>query len=56
MDAPRPDALAAALRRGEPAIVARIGDGMLRLDARTLRDEQLPVVAERVASALRSGY
>jgi L-seryl-tRNA(Ser) seleniumtransferase len=56
VDAPRPDALAAALRRGNPAIVARIGDGMLRLDARTLRDEQLPVVAEQVASALRSGY
>ena len=43
------DALAAALRRGEPPVVARIQDGALLLDVRTLADSEV----EEVAAALR---
>jgi L-seryl-tRNA(Ser) seleniumtransferase len=53
---PRPDALAAALRHGDPPIVARVVRGALRLDPRTLRDDDLPVVARQVAAALRKEY
>jgi L-seryl-tRNA(Ser) seleniumtransferase len=37
---PRPDLLAAGLRRGEPAIVGRVEDGRLLLDLRTIAPEQ----------------
>ncbi len=40
-----PDQLDALLRRGEPPVVARISDGRLLLDVRTLRDDELPFVA-----------
>jgi L-seryl-tRNA(Ser) seleniumtransferase len=33
---PSPDALAAALRRGDPPVVGRILDGQLLLDPRTV--------------------
>jgi L-seryl-tRNA(Ser) seleniumtransferase len=43
------DDLAAALRRGDPAVVARVQDGALLLDVRTLADAEV----EEVAAALR---
>jgi L-seryl-tRNA(Ser) seleniumtransferase len=48
LDAASPDALAAALRAGEPAVVGRIEGGRLLLDPRTLADDEL----ERVAAAV----
>lgn len=44
--------LARRLRLGEPAVVARISDGALVLDPRTLAEEDLPRVASRVIDAL----
>jgi L-seryl-tRNA(Ser) seleniumtransferase len=49
---PRPDAVARALRTGEPAVMARIEDGALVLDLRTVADDQSEVLARRVASAI----
>jgi L-seryl-tRNA(Ser) seleniumtransferase len=43
------DDLAAALRRGDPPVVARVQDGALLLDVRTLADAEV----EEVAAALR---
>jgi L-seryl-tRNA(Ser) seleniumtransferase len=40
LDAPKPDELARALRLGEPAVVARIADGRLLLDVRTVLEQQ----------------
>jgi L-seryl-tRNA(Ser) seleniumtransferase len=45
-----PDALAAALRRGDPAVVGRIRDARLLLDPRTLSDAE----AEAAGAALRA--
>ena len=42
-----------ALRRGDPAVLARIGKGLLRLDMRTLREEDLPVLADRIVRLLQ---
>jgi L-seryl-tRNA(Ser) seleniumtransferase len=47
-----PDALAAALRAGDPAVVARIRHGRVILDPRTLADEELDAAAAAVAAAL----
>ena len=47
---PQTDALAAALRASEPPIIARIRDGALLLDPRTLTDEE----AQQVAGATRT--
>ena len=44
------DALAAALRAGDPAVVGRIHDGRLLLDPRTLTDDE----AREVARAVRA--
>ncbi|HKE35879.1 MAG TPA: hypothetical protein VKB39_00505, partial [Candidatus Baltobacteraceae bacterium] len=38
--APKPDAVAATLRRNDPAIVARIEDGRLLFDLRTIAPEE----------------
>jgi L-seryl-tRNA(Ser) seleniumtransferase len=46
-----PEPLARALRLGDPAVVARIADGRLLLDPRTLRDDEVEVVASAVATA-----
>jgi L-seryl-tRNA(Ser) seleniumtransferase len=43
------DALATALRRGEPPIVARVRDGALWLDPRTLDDEEVRLVGAALA-------
>jgi L-seryl-tRNA(Ser) seleniumtransferase len=45
-----PDALAAALRRGDPAVVGRIRDARLLLDPRTLSDAE----ADAAAAAVRA--
>jgi L-seryl-tRNA(Ser) seleniumtransferase len=44
-------AFASALRRGEPPVVARIEDGRLLLDPRTLTDTELALVAGAVREA-----
>ncbi|MEQ1507259.1 MAG: hypothetical protein ABMB14_33835 [Myxococcota bacterium] len=43
------DAAARALRVGSPAVVARIEDGALLFDARTVDDDRIEVLADRVA-------
>jgi L-seryl-tRNA(Ser) seleniumtransferase len=40
--------LAAELREGDPAILARVHEGALLFDVRTLEDEELPLIAERL--------
>jgi L-seryl-tRNA(Ser) seleniumtransferase len=49
-----PDALAARLRRGDPAIVARVQDGAVLLDPRTIADVELEFVVRGVGAALRA--
>jgi L-seryl-tRNA(Ser) seleniumtransferase len=49
-----PDALAARLRAADPPVVARIQDGRLLLDPRTLAEEDIDIVAAAVRAA-RSG-
>jgi L-seryl-tRNA(Ser) seleniumtransferase len=48
-----PDGLALRLRVGDPAVVARVGDGRLLLDPRTLREEDLATVGAALLQALR---
>ncbi|MFN8133288.1 MAG: L-seryl-tRNA(Sec) selenium transferase [Solirubrobacteraceae bacterium] len=48
------DALAAALRLGDPAVVGRIAGGRLVLDPRTLTDAEADAVGGRVGAALRT--
>jgi L-seryl-tRNA(Ser) seleniumtransferase len=48
---PDPDALAAALRRGVPPVAARIADGRLLLDPRTVLPESDAALLTAVASA-----
>ena len=50
---PRPDAAARALRTGDPAVVARLEDGALILDLRTVSDDWIDVLAAKVASVVR---
>jgi L-seryl-tRNA(Ser) seleniumtransferase len=47
------DALAAALRAGDPAVIGRIEGGRVLLDPRTLAREELDAAAEAVAAARR---
>ncbi len=51
-DGSGPDALASRLRSGDPAIVARVVDGALVLDARTVLDGEDEVLLEGVVAAL----
>ncbi len=46
-------ALEAALRAGEPALIARLKDDALLLDPRTLLDDEIAGAARRVAAALQ---
>ena len=46
------DALALRLRLGDPAVIARVADGAVLLDPRTLADEALAVVGAAVRRAL----
>jgi L-seryl-tRNA(Ser) seleniumtransferase len=48
-----PGALAGALRHGEPPVVARIQDGRVLLDPRTLTDEEVGLAAAAVRAAAR---
>jgi len=48
----RPDQLAAALRAGDPPVIARVHEGRLVLDPRTLTDDEVEVVAPVVRAAL----
>lgn len=47
--------LAAALRQGEPPVLARLHEGRLLLDVRCLQDRELPRLAAAVAAAARQG-
>jgi L-seryl-tRNA(Ser) seleniumtransferase len=47
-----PDALAATLRAGDPPVVARVAEGRLVLDLRTVGEAQEPVLLESLARAL----
>ncbi len=48
---PDPDGLAARLRAGDPPVLARIEDGRVLLDPRTLTDAEAELVAAAVAAA-----
>lgn len=48
-----PDALAAALRAADPPVIARIDNGRVLLDPRTLSDDEAREVAQAVRTALR---
>jgi len=45
------EGLAQALRRGDPAVVARVSEGVLLLDARTVDDAEVETLAAAVARA-----
>jgi L-seryl-tRNA(Ser) seleniumtransferase len=47
------DALAARLRRGDPALIARVQDERVLLSARTLAQDEIPLAAQCVTSARR---
>jgi L-seryl-tRNA(Ser) seleniumtransferase len=47
-----PLALAAALRHGDPPVIARVHEGRVVLDPRTLRDDEIAPLAETVRRAL----
>jgi L-seryl-tRNA(Ser) seleniumtransferase len=47
-----PDALAGALRAGEPPLIGRIADGRLLLDPRTLADDEVEPAAAAVRTVL----
>ena len=51
-DACSPDALREALLRADPPLVARVEDGALCLDPRTLDDAEFAVVAKVLGEAL----
>jgi L-seryl-tRNA(Ser) seleniumtransferase len=46
LDSDRPDALAARLREADPPVIARIADGRVLLDPRTMTDAEADHVAE----------
>jgi L-seryl-tRNA(Ser) seleniumtransferase len=46
------EALARALRGGDPPVIGRIQDGRLLLDPRTLTDEEIPPAAAAIVAAL----
>ncbi len=52
---PTPDTLVARLRGGEPPVIARIADGRVVLDPRTIFPDQIHPVARAVAAALVAG-
>ncbi len=51
---PDPVAVARALRGAEPPVIARIHDGRVLLDPRTLGDEEVELVAQAARNALRA--
>lgn len=50
-----PEALARALRHGDPPVIARIADGRVLLDPRTLTDDDVEPLAAAVRRALGRG-
>jgi L-seryl-tRNA(Ser) seleniumtransferase len=50
-----PTQIAARLRAGQPPVIARIHDGRLVLDPRTLTEDEVDVVAAAVRGALPAG-
>jgi L-seryl-tRNA(Ser) seleniumtransferase len=46
-----PDALAGGLRKGDPPVIARIEDGRVVLDPRTVREEEAATLLETVIEA-----
>jgi L-seryl-tRNA(Ser) seleniumtransferase len=52
---PNAESLAAALRTGEPPVVARIVDGAVTLDLRTVADAELDPLASAIQDALKRG-
>jgi L-seryl-tRNA(Ser) seleniumtransferase len=52
LPAPDPDALAARLRAGEPPIIARIEDGAMVLDPRTVQPGEGPALVAALRAAL----
>jgi len=46
------EAVTRALRRGDPPVIARIHDGRVLLDPRTLTDEEVPIVVSAVQGAV----
>jgi L-seryl-tRNA(Ser) seleniumtransferase len=46
------EALAARLRGGDPAVVARIAGGRLLLDLRTVAEDEVPVLAAAIRGVL----
>lgn len=50
--APRVDAVAKALRAGEPPVVARVADGALRFDPRTVRPSDESQLVEAIRAAV----
>ncbi|MGF1455101.1 MAG: L-seryl-tRNA(Sec) selenium transferase [Alphaproteobacteria bacterium] len=44
-----PDALAAALRAGDPPVIGRIADGRVMIDMRAVREDDLPAIAGALA-------
>jgi len=47
------DEVATALRCGSPAVVGRIYEGAFWLDVRTLRDDEVPLLAQRIAAVVK---
>jgi L-seryl-tRNA(Ser) seleniumtransferase len=45
-----PEALDAALRAARPAVIGRLADGRLRLDCRTVMDDEVPLLAAALAA------
>ncbi len=52
LQVPHPDRVARRLRTGEPAVVARIAEGRLWFDVRTVRDGEVVALADGIATAL----
>ena len=47
-----PDRVVAALRRGSPCVIARIEDGRVILDLRTVLEDPLERLPDAIATAL----
>lgn len=53
LDVQSVDEMVTSLRRNDPPIIARAGDGAVLFDVRTLRDDEIPLVASAVQRARR---
>ena len=51
---PGPEAVLRALRDNDPPVIARIHEGRVLLDPRTLRDDELEATASAARIALRA--